>query len=162
MKIRELLQTEIWSKRTSRKILVVTGIVLGILALGIGSLYEVNERWLTPREKSLAKAAFAQIDALQDVASFSDEDFDAKSKDAEAKVKAAQQAAMTVRDEQIAFVLDGYRGEIEDERDNIKMQKLMQERHVPIKSSGRSFEETLNTQVEVAKFLRSVLHRTLD
>jgi hypothetical protein len=69
---------------------------------------------------------------------------------------------MTVRDEQIAFVLDGYRGEIEDERDNIKMQKLMQERHVPIKSSGRSFEETLNTQVEVAKFLRSVLHRTLD
>jgi hypothetical protein len=57
MKIRELLQTEIWSKRTSRKILVVTGIVLGILALGIGSLYEVNERWLTPREKSLAKGS---------------------------------------------------------------------------------------------------------
>jgi hypothetical protein len=44
MKIRELLQTELWSKRTSRKILIVSGIVTALLLLVYGVGYERNRR----------------------------------------------------------------------------------------------------------------------
>src|ERR1700677_3065431 len=98
MNFRELLQIQIWSKRTTRKILVWFGIVFVIGFLALNGWHFVELHWLTGGERNAAKAALAQIEALQDAGTLSDDEFALKAKQAEAKVKAAQDAAVTYRD----------------------------------------------------------------
>jgi hypothetical protein len=64
MKIRELLQTELWSKRTSRRILVG----IGILVVGFFFWCAIEQYVLTPGERSAARAALVKVDELQDSA----------------------------------------------------------------------------------------------
>jgi hypothetical protein len=64
MKIRELLQYELWSKRTTWKILVVLALVL-LLGYGIWRGYE--RFWISSGVRESGRAALAQIDALQEL-----------------------------------------------------------------------------------------------
>ena len=159
MKVRELLQIEIWSKRTTRRILVGIGVAVGLICTWIAAeLY-----WITPGERNAARIGIAQIDSIQNLDSISDEDFDAWDKQAVEKVEAARLAARTIRDERIADALYGYLSAIEVGRSNVKMRKLMQERHVPIKDSQQKLDDEIDsTGKQVTQFLRSVLHRALD
>src|SRR5258708_2164631 len=104
MEIRELLQKEIWSKRTARKILIGFGIV----AVGFVVLFAIDRYWITPPERNAAKAALAQIDALQNPNHMSDAEYDAEALQAKGKVDSAVQMAWTTRDEWIAKQLWWY------------------------------------------------------
>jgi predicted negative regulator of RcsB-dependent stress response len=70
MAIRELLQIEIWSKRTSR---IIASVVL--LLCGIGLLWTY---WATPREKRLARAAIAEADAITSPEGLPQKEFDVR------------------------------------------------------------------------------------
>jgi hypothetical protein len=61
MKVRELLQIELWSKITSRKICIGIGIVI----VGLFSWCEVEKYWLTPGERDAGWTALAQIEELE-------------------------------------------------------------------------------------------------
>jgi len=106
MNLRELLKTELWSKRTSRKILVWLGIVIA----GFFVCCAIEQYWTTPGEHKAARAALAQIDALQNLEFVSDEDFSARDKQAERQVDIARNAAWTERDKILAMDLSAYLG----------------------------------------------------
>jgi apolipoprotein N-acyltransferase len=162
MKVRELLQIEIWSKRTSRKILVWFGVVFGVLVVGFVSLYEIERHWLTPGERSAAKVALAQIDGLQDFASLSDEDFNAREKQAEAKVEDAKQAAVTERDDWVAFELSFYLDDTQSDQREIRDAVFMWERHLPASGLTTEFGKKLNlTGTELRSLTRVELHSVL-
>ena len=80
MKVRELLHIDLWSKRTSRKVFVGIGIVFVIVYAGNAALSVVERHWLTPGERSAARAALLQIDELQNLVQSSDQDFSTKAK----------------------------------------------------------------------------------
>jgi hypothetical protein len=120
MKIRELLQTEIWNRRTTRKILVGFGIVFGVAAIGLGILYAVEVNWLTAGERNAAKAALTQIDALQDAGPLSDAEFKVRQEQTDAKVKAAQDAAETLKDDSTQETLFWYLAAVELERSKVQ------------------------------------------
>jgi hypothetical protein len=124
MNVRELLQTEIWSKRTSRKILVVLAIICVGLILSIAA-YVVDESWITPSERSAGRAALAQIDGLQNFDGMSDAEFDAGVLQAGRKVDDAEQAAWTSRDKRIAGVVSFYLSSTKDLRDRIKSDRKL-------------------------------------
>jgi|ERR1035438_2289801 hypothetical protein len=134
MKIRELLQIDLRSKRTTRNFLVGFGFVCAIAAVGFVVLCVVELYWLTPGECLAAREALVQVDALQNLDSTNNQDFVAKSKLAEGKVKIAVQAALTVRDEKISSALDAYLIMTVSNRYDVQDPWLMQQRHVPTKN----------------------------
>jgi hypothetical protein len=159
MKVREILQIEIWSKETSRKILVG----FGVIVVGLVSWHLLDVHWITPVERSAARAALLQIDALQNLGSISDEDFKARAKQAEGEVETAKRAAWTSRDKVIYSVLYAYVSGIELQRDRVQVRKLEEQRHILLPNSDREFEEKLDSSgKEGTQFVRSVLHRALD
>src|ERR1700693_230571 len=105
MKIREILQIELWSKRTSRKILVGLGVVVAVLALGFFALYEVESHWLTKGERIAAGVALQRIDALQSTDSLSDEEFRIRNDAVTSAVDTAEMTAKTSKDELVAVDL---------------------------------------------------------
>jgi hypothetical protein len=158
MKVRELLQTELWSKRTSRKIFVGFGIVIVLLC----AWYALERYWLTPGERNAARAALVQIDGLQDFVSLSDQDFDARKKQAEEMIDAAKQAAVTQRDELLALQLDGYLSLTEADREEVRDALIMWERHLPVGGSTTEFGKKLNLSgTEIRSFTRLELHGAL-
>jgi hypothetical protein len=108
MKIRELLQVEVWSKRTSWKIVVIGAIVLGVAWVGIDVWYTVQRNWLTSRERSAASVALASIDELHASKGLSDALFKEKQHRAKAQIDVATQAARTLRDQEISMELKMY------------------------------------------------------
>jgi hypothetical protein len=159
MKVREFLQIELWSKRTSRKIFVGFGLVVA----GLVFLFLFDRCWLTVGERAAGREALKQIDALGNLDSMSYEDFKAREKQAEAKVETAKQAACTTRDKRVAETLYAYVVSIDTERSNVEMRKVFQRRHLPTKDSQRELEEKIDLQgLEGTQLLRAVLHRALD
>jgi hypothetical protein len=74
MKIREILQIELWSKETTRKVLRPVGrflkrtaIVLGILVVLAGTAFEIESHWLTGGERKAGRVALAQIEKLEEL-----------------------------------------------------------------------------------------------
>ena len=163
MKVRELLQTEIWSKRTTRNILFLFGVVVGVIVVGSVVMYEIERHWLTTGERNAAIAAIAQIDGLQDFSSLSDEEFDAREKQAEAKVEAAKHAAVTKRDEWLSFNLDVCLNETKSDRDEVRIALLFWEKHLPVGSSKTEFGKKLDLSgTELRTLSRMELHKELD
>jgi hypothetical protein len=159
MNFRQLLQYELWSKRTTRKILVGIGIVVAGLAVWVLAEFY----WVSPGERRVGKEALAQIDVLQTLDRASDEEFDAGDKRAEENVDTAQQAVVTVRDKRVANALDAYRTEIETERPSVKRRRLMKQRQVLETESEHDSDEELDSlSKEATQFIRSVLHKALD
>jgi hypothetical protein len=150
MTIREILQIEIWSKRTSRKILIGLGIVVVLLVVGFVVLNALDERWITPPERKAGRAALAQIEVLQNFDQMSDSEYDAGALQAKQKIDAAEHAAWTAQDERIALMLLGYFASTDGKRSHLKLK-------LPAK---RPEEEALDKQV--LQFIKGVLHKALD
>ena len=162
MKICELLQIEILSKRTIRKILVVFGIAFAVLFLTAGVLYEAEMHRLTPGERSAAKAALVEIDALQNAETMNGEEFDLAEKKARQRFQAARDAQRSYRDLEVGaalstyFILTTYRWD-----------EARYELEFPVSSSEidanrKSEIEHRQSNIEMRKRLRSALHKELD
>jgi hypothetical protein len=163
MKVRELLQTELWSKRTTQRMLAVSAVVLAVLLFGIFALDGVNRNWLTPGERKAAKAALTQLDALQDSGALSNKDFSEKAKQAGRKIDDAHRAAWTTRDRTIVAELMDYQVDIVVKRMQIERQELSQQR----KNSSADFDRKLNeltnsSEINQNGLNRSALHKELD
>jgi hypothetical protein len=150
MNVRELLQKEIWSRRTSRKILIGFGITVVVVAVGFVVLNALDERWITPSERKAGRAALAQIEVLQNFNQMNDSEYDAGALQAKQKIDTAEQAAWTAQDKRIALMLLGYFESTDVKRSHKKF-KFPPE---------RPEDEALNQQV--FQFIKGVLHKALD
>ena len=105
MKIREILQIELWSKRTTRKILVGLGILVAssFIVFWIWSKVELN--WLTHGERVAAKAALKKIDELQSAGSLADAEYEKRRSEADAAIDTAERVAKTRKDTLIEMKL---------------------------------------------------------
>jgi hypothetical protein len=111
MGIREVLQTEIWSTETSRKIfraVMRTVTAVGLLLVFVVVWYVVSNAWLTRSERRTAQVALSEIDALQYLDRLRDDEYAIQYKQADANVHIAEQAAWTRRDKLIAMLLSNY------------------------------------------------------
>jgi hypothetical protein len=163
MNIREVLQTEVWSKETSRKILLGLGIVVGLYVVGFKGWQQVELRWLTSGERNAARVALQQIDALQDSASLSDEDFSVKSKQASKGMDAAQQAARTTRDKLVVAKLMDYQLGIVVRRLKVRKQKQSQQRMTSLTDSDRKLNGLIeSSRIDVNGNDGLALHKELD
>jgi hypothetical protein len=162
MKIRELLQIEILSKRIIRKVLVVFGIAFAVLFLTAGVLYEAEMHWLTPGERSAAKAALVEIDALQNAETMNGEEFDFAEKKARQRFQAARDAARTYRDQEVAAALSTYLILTRYRWDAARYELEFPVSSSEIDANRRSEIEHRKSNIEMRKWLRSVLHKELD
>jgi len=141
MNIRELLKIEVWSKRTSRKILVGLAIFVAVFVI----FFFVDKVWITQGEREAAGSALLLIDSLQSQYSEDDQkDFDVRERKAQEAVDAAKHAAWTSRDKQISFALLWCLVEVEADRGQLKTDKLIQQRHIVFKNPGLKLDPNLS------------------
>jgi len=139
----------VWNTVKSKKFLVRFGIGFASALVAFGALVAAECCWLTSAERNSAQAALTAIDNLQNSATFSDEDFDARAQEVQNAVEAARRTAHTARDQQVAFALIQYLGSIESEREAMRTRGLAQEEiAVPENATSRT--------------LSLKLHETLD
>jgi hypothetical protein len=150
MNLREILQIEIFSKSTSRRVFVGIGIVFGLVYVGNAALSVVGHHWLTPRERTAARTALSQIDQLENLVRSSDQDFSAKAKMVQQSVDFADNAARTARDRYVVSELMTYRLVPVIDRYRFKTQKPIQ----------HQLDEKLNSLG--VKSSRMELHKELD
>jgi hypothetical protein len=163
MNVHKLLQTELWSKKTTRKMLVWSSVVFGALAVGFIAVREIELHWLTPGERKAARVALESVDGLQDFVRFDDPVFEDRDKDAKAKVELATQAALTTHDASVAFTLEAYLSETEMDRDEIQMAVILWQRHLPVSSPSTEFGKRLQlTGTEMRGLTRVELHKALN
>ncbi len=99
MKIRELLRYEIWSKKTTRRILIGVVIFIGLIFASNWIWTEYELHWLTSGERKAAKAALAEIDLLAAAGiQLSDQEWEARTQQAKTKLEATRKSARTYRD----------------------------------------------------------------
>jgi hypothetical protein len=163
MKVRELLQFEIWSKETSRKILLGFGIVvvslIGVFFIG----YEIEIHWLTAGERIAAKAALVQVEELENSRPMTREEFEARSKKVEASVELADHAVRTVKDQLVEMRLGLYLMSVEVERDDALSRQLMQQRHLTYGRPETPDEVRMESMMrELKEQHRAALHKILD
>src|ERR1700749_2205717 len=102
MNFREIFRVEIWSKRTTQKLLIG----FALLVAGITAWIEFDEHWLTGSEREAARSGLYLVDSLQLHSSEDDQkDFDARKQKAEEAVEVAKRAAWTTRDKQVSSSL---------------------------------------------------------
>jgi hypothetical protein len=163
MKIRELLQTEIWSKRTTRWILVGIVVGYGLILLGGLAWNQVELHWLTPGERSAARLALGQIEALQNDGSLSDPEFETRVSQVQAQVKAASDAAKTYRDHFVEMRLGSYFVSVTWERRKIRREYLAAQGHPSTGKPNREFEEKIDATMKSWRNTdRLALHKELD
>jgi hypothetical protein len=174
MGIREVLQTEIWSKETSRKILArLRKILRGLkyVAYGLGVLVVlflifsfVWTHWLTTKERSADRIALAQLDALEKLDGVSDTEFDLQDKQAKEKVQIADQTAFTAKDILVANDLVSYLILRESLRSERTFYDTLDARFGPTRSQHLK-ESTLKTEEEnreEIRYFKKTLHELLD
>jgi hypothetical protein len=151
MNLRELLRLELWSKETHRKILVGIGIAICLGFLGVFVWNQVEWHWLTPGERVAARTALTEIDSLQDSGTLSEQDWKARSKDAETKVEIAEAAAKTHRDAFLEMGLNWYLVQVE-----------MNHTNVLLRAAGKRELKIEPIPGNSTKNLRAGLHKILD
>jgi hypothetical protein len=140
-----------------KKNLAGFGVVLGLVAGVGGAFWVIESHWLTSAERGAAQTALTAIDNLQDAGPVSDEDFDAKVDQAEQAVEAAQLAASTSRDQNVAYALMRYLGSTVKEQDTMRMQNRGSA------EQGPEFDaQPLSAEFTIRHSLSSSLHQTLN
>jgi hypothetical protein len=163
MKVRELLRYEVWSKRTSRKILVWSGTLLGFVIAFLSIWILIERHWLTPGERRAGREALVQVDALQDFKSMSAEEFNKRLHGAEDKINAARLSAWTWRDKSIIALLDSYLQLTDLDREAMQEQmKLERVRPDIAASRANSSLEGSSLSTSARVLFRSELHAFLD
>jgi hypothetical protein len=176
MNVRELLQTEICSKETSRKILrrawrVVrpVAIAFGVLVLLLAAVSVVEWYWLTSGERKAGRTALAKIEELEQLEKNQSGDFDVMNSQAKALVRVADERAWTLRDQRTAGLLELYRWELETEHQNrlleTQIRQNEQEKHLELHADQgyRELEEKSRaSQTQFVSSWRSLSHKELD
>jgi hypothetical protein len=159
MELRALLQTEIWSKRTSRKLMVG----FGIIGVAIAVWYQTDRHWLTPGERNAGRQAFSSIEALQSFGTMNDNEYETRISEARGKVDAAKQAVWTSRDRSIARVLDGYLMLTDMERSDQKLwAELSGSTNQRVKVALSRNPQAAQTSQMVRDFQKQLLHQALE
>ncbi len=163
MKVRELLQTVLWSKKALRRILIGFGILIGVLVVGFAVLYEAGLHWLTPGERRTGRALLAQIDAIQNLETISRDDFEARERGLSEKWKAADDATWTRPDLEVYVILDAYLKETEQERADVWELNYLKAGGRSISESDRGLSwEKVEAEKEQLRYYRVLLHKELD
>ena len=157
MKFRELLQTEIWSKRTTRKIFVAIGMVFA----GYFACAAVEEHWISPAEHKAGREALAQIEALKKIDPEKDKDFELGVQQAQQKIETARTVAWTTRDSFLTLDLSMYLLMTEVDRKAPAMREKLLQGKAP-DSRRRLFEKLQSTSTESNTQLSVRLHKELD
>jgi hypothetical protein len=173
MTLREVLQIELWSRETSRRILrsiwkvtkpVVA--VLGVLILLVGITYTVESRWLTSGERKAGLEALAKIEELQQIEGNVGVDFNSANGEAKGFVAVAQQKALTLRDKRAAGLLELFRWELETDHESrvreLEGRALYAERHLQWHSNPVLDRKIRETQASIYGSMSSLLHKELD
>jgi hypothetical protein len=159
MKVRELLQTEIWSKRTHRRLLI--GFATAIAGFLIWAW--IDGIWLTGNERRAARTALVLVDVLKAQVSEDDQrDFDNRMEQTKQAVDAADQAGWTGRDKQVSLALRWY-------FDSVSFDRIQRSRR-PTRYGNASFEDRdtptdLNGNLVLSEeevFNVTALHHTLE
>jgi hypothetical protein len=159
MKVRELLQTQIWSKSISRKIFIGVGLVLVV----VGPLFLLSSFWLTPPERVAAMDAVSQIDALQIVVlSDSNDDFAFKRHHAEESVKVAVRAALTERDQRTSLLLSSYLSTVELRRLQVRARTLKMKRPLSVEQWQGLEDELKDDGIQQRRSLGEALNIRQD
>src|SRR5579863_9010363 len=175
MNVRELLQTEIWSKETSRKILRRTwrivrpvAIVSGVLVLLLAVVFVVEWYWLTGGEREAGRTALAKIEELEQREKNQGSDFDVLNSQAKALVRVADHRAWTLRDQRTVSLLELYRWELETEHQNrlleSQIRQIEKERNLelPADQKYRELQERFRaSQAQILSGWRSLSHKEL-
>ena len=163
MNLRELLRTELWSKRTTRKILVRSGLVLGVVVVVLAIWLSAEWYWLTPGERKSSKAAIAQIDSMQAFESMSQPQFDSMAKQAEEKVEVAKHAAWTIRDKDAAYSLEAYLFLTTTEQEGLQRRREIDLKYPKLALSDmETAQEMATTNKQARNTIRVMLHSYLD
>jgi hypothetical protein len=176
MNVRELLQTEIWSKESSRKILrrtwrIVRPLVVlsGVLVLLLAVVFAVEWFWLTSEERKAGRTALAEIEGMEQLERNRTGNFDAMNSKAKALVRVADQKAWTLRDRRTSNLLEIYRWGLETEHEDrlreSQIRQIEKEKHLelPADHEYRELEEESRaSQAQVLNSWRSLLHKELD
>jgi hypothetical protein len=159
MKVRELLQFEIWSKQTTQGIFLGFGIVALSLLVTLGLWYEVDLHWLTKGERDAARLALQRVDELQAVVALDDE-YKARDDKANAALKAAEDVAKTDKDDSIHMNLSVCLTGVETAHTEILEQRLILEGRLHPMANGSDRSGLF--LIEVGKKSCSALHKELD
>jgi len=151
MKVRELLQTELWSKENHRRILAGFCIGIGLCIVGFVAWDRFEVHWLTSGEREAARAALAEIDSIEAAGPLSDQEWEARAHQVRAKVNASAAAARTYRDTFVEMDLSLYFLKVETDRANLQ-RHTAGKREIPIDSA---FGGSVND-------VRAKLHKELD
>jgi hypothetical protein len=163
MNVRELLQIELWSKRTSRKIFVGVVVVCGLFFVGGLVWNQISLHWLTPGERSAARLALRQIEALKDDSSLSGLELEAQAEQVQAQVKAAGDAAKTYRDHFVEMQLDSFFVSVMWERRKIEREHSAKQGYPFSGKPDGEHEEKIDAFMKSWSLTdRLALHKELD
>ena len=139
---------------------------MGIVAVLIGIVFEVESHWLTNGERTAGKAALAQVEELEKLINCGCDRFAEVNKQAKASVAVADQKAWTIRDRAVFVTLSIYLGELEMAHDDVlldmQVKRFVQERHLPLHSNPDLEAQSQAIQLQIYSMCRTTLHKFLD
>ena len=124
MGTRELLQTEIWSKGTTLRILFGVLIVIALSIFSLKAWRAFQYYWLTNGERTAARIALQRIDEVRTANAASYEEFDAMLRPEKKEIAAANAAAVTERDQITVMQLEGCDLEVTSDRLSAMLQQI--------------------------------------
>jgi hypothetical protein len=160
MTVRELLQIEIWSKKTSRNLVLL----LAVLFVGAFLVAYVSDHWLTHSERDAARAALLQLDSMQlQVSEEGDRVSRTTRQQAIDKVEYAEKVALTGRDQRVSTLLSNYLMTMITTRFETRAVNVMKQRRDAVGLSTSGLDQSADYSPSRLKENFSVpLHNALD
>jgi hypothetical protein len=173
MTLREILQTELWSKQTTRKmlsglwrVLKPVVVVLGSAAVLLLLVYEVESHWLTKGEREAGRVALERAEKLESLCYCRCEQFAATNEEAKKAIEDARSKAWTLRDRGLVDWLELYRWDVDMENGadmrEARITKFQVERHLQLHPDPESEEKLRALSSEEHRILRDELRKMLD
>ncbi len=162
MTFHEVLQFELWSKQTTRKILSVVGIGFVTVGFIVSIALAVESLWINPRERNAAKVALADVEDLQQTTGVTEDEFKIRKGKAESATERALNVAWTWRDQHISEALFGYQTLMEAQHDEPHRRAVLHEfvqKHPEYRRSGAQKE---NLSPQIIELIGKRLHGALD
>jgi len=156
MKVHELLGYELWSKRTTWRILIASASVF-VLGYGIWQGYE--RYWISSGVRESGRAAPAQIDELQELStSCENASFKANAESADREIRIADQKVHTLRDIDVMWQLTDYSWSVQMKHLRICTQSSIDR----LEKSNSRLRDLDDRMLSREAQLRRKLHKELD
>lgn len=152
MKIRELLQTELWSKSTTWKFLFISIALVVVVFVG---WFTYERYWISLGVRDSGRKALTQIDEMQTLGRTCSADFEIRAQTANRAIEVADQKASTVRDFDVLFQLTNYLASTRAVYLRTCKANTIEQRYVQLKK----FDDRL---ISSAAVLKQELHSELD